>query len=78
MDERSMASWWSRGLSGEDRDEWCAALDTGVISEDLLITLTDEQRRWLVDTSTESGASGPAMAPDLQAFVAEECSKRLR
>ncbi len=69
-----MERWWSHGLSGEDRDEWCAALDTGVISEDLLITLTNEQRRWLV----ESGTSQPSMAPDLQAFIAEECSKRLR
>jgi hypothetical protein len=78
MDEQSMPSWWSRGLSGEDRDEWCNALDTGVINEDLLLTLTDQQRHWLVDASDEPGTSGLSMAPDLQAFVAEECSKRLR
>lgn len=73
-----MASWWARGLSGEDRDEWCEALDSGVISEDLMITLTDSQRRWLVETSSDPDDSGPAMTPDLQAFIAEECSKRLR
>jgi hypothetical protein len=78
MDERSMASWWSRGLSGEDRDEWCAALDSGVISEDLQITLTVNQRQWLMDPPSGEEASGPEMTPDLQAFIAEECSKRLR
>jgi hypothetical protein len=78
MDEQSMARWWSHGLLGEDRDEWCNALDTGVISEDLLITLTDEQRRWLVDSSGDPGAPGPMMTPELQAFIAEECSKRVR
>ena len=70
-----MASWWSDGLSGEDRDEWCTALDTGVIGEDLLITLTSGQHGWLQDADA---AFGPSMGPELQAFVAEECSKRLR
>ncbi|GAA2373075.1 hypothetical protein Cme02nite_01670 [Catellatospora methionotrophica] len=74
MDEHSMSSWWNEGLSGEDRDEWCTALDTGVIGEDLLITLTDAQRSWLVDVDETSASMGP----ELQAFVAEECSKRLR
>ncbi|MEU8077882.1 hypothetical protein AB0B31_20790 [Catellatospora citrea] len=74
MDEQSMSSWWNEGLSGEDRDEWCAALDTGVVGEDLLITLTAEQRAWL-ENAEETTAS---MGADLQAFVAEECSKRLR
>jgi hypothetical protein len=75
MDERSMASWWSDGLSGEDRDEWCTALDSGTISEDLLVTLTSGQHDWLQDAED---AAGPSMGPELQAFVAEECSKRLR
>jgi hypothetical protein len=77
MDEHSMASWWSTGLSGEDRDEWCSALDSGELTEDLLITLTTAQRKWLVESGDESG-SGPSMGPELQAFVAEECAKRLR
>jgi hypothetical protein len=76
MDEHSMASWWSTGLSGEDRDEWCAALDSGELTEDLLITLTTAQRQWLVEAPSEG--SGPSMGPELQAFVAEECAKRLR
>jgi hypothetical protein len=74
----SIEDWWNHGLSGEDRDEWCSALDTGVISEDMVITLTAEQRRWLVDTTDGSGALSRSMDPDLQAFIAEECSKRLR
>ncbi|HZD99423.1 MAG TPA: hypothetical protein VE132_14820 [Micromonosporaceae bacterium] len=74
MDEHSMASWWSTGLSGEDRDEWCTALDSGELTEDLLITLTSAQRQWLV----EEAGGGLSMGPELQAFVAEECSKRLR
>jgi hypothetical protein len=74
----SIEDWWNQGLSGEDRDEWCSALDTGVISEDLAITLTAEHRRWLVDTTDESGALSRSMDSDLQAFIAEECSKRLR
>ncbi len=69
-----MSSWWNDGLSGEDRDEWCAALDTGAIGEDLLITLTDAQRAWLENDQTTTASMGPA----LQAFIAEECSKRLR
>lgn len=73
-----MATWWSRGLSGEDRDEWCTALDTGEISEDLLITLTSEGRTWIVDEDVDDGRVGYAMRPDFQAFVAEECAKRLR
>lgn len=68
-----MPDWWNHGLSGEDRDEWCTALDSGKISEDLLITMTENQHQWLQETS-----DGPTMGPDLQAFVAEECSKRLR
>jgi hypothetical protein len=78
MDEQSMQRWWDRGLSGEDRDEWCDALDTGEIDEDLLITLTDEQREWLVNGSGSDGSSGITMSPDFQAFVAEACAKRLR
>jgi hypothetical protein len=79
MDEHSMASWWSTGLSGEDRDEWCTALDSGELTEDLLITLTSAQRQWLVEApSDDASATGPSMGPELQAFVAEECSKRLR
>jgi hypothetical protein len=76
MDERSMASWWRHGLSGEDRDEWCTALDTGEIGEDLLITLTSNQHEWLTEDPADD--DGPSMKPDLQAFIAEECSKRLR
>jgi hypothetical protein len=79
MDEHSMASWWSTGLSGEDRDEWCTALDSGELTEDLLITLTSSQRQWLVEApNSDASTSGPSMGPELQAFVAEECSKRLR
>ncbi|HEU0238212.1 MAG TPA: hypothetical protein VFR11_02880 [Micromonosporaceae bacterium] len=78
MDEHSMASWWQRGLSGEDRDEWCTALDTGEIDEDLLITLTNNQRQWLSETTTDRGEHDVSMKPDLQAFIAEKCSKRLR
>ena len=73
-----MASWWSTGLSGEDRDEWCTALDSGELTEDLLITLTTAQRQWLVEAGDDASATGPSMGPELQAFVAEECSKRLR
>ena len=73
-----MASWWSTGLSGEDRDEWCTALDSGELTEDLLITLTSSQRQWLVEAPNGDASSGPSMGPELQAFVAEECSKRLR
>ncbi len=69
-----MSSWWNDGLSGEDRDEWCVALDEGIVGEDLLITLTDGQRSWLENAE---GATA-TMGPDLQAFVAEECAKRLR
>ena len=78
MDEHSMASWWSTGLSGEDRDEWCTALDSGELTEDLLITLTSSQRQWLVEAPNDASTGGPSMGPELQAFVAEECSKRLR
>ncbi|WP_203693799.1 hypothetical protein [Catellatospora coxensis] len=74
MDEQSMSSWWNDGLSGEDRDEWCAALDTGMVGEDLLITLTDGQRAWL----DNAGTATASMGQDLQAFIAEECAKRLR
>ena len=69
-----MERWWSHGLSGEDRDEWCAALDSGVISEDLMITSpTSNADGWSSPTRPQ-----PSMAPELQAFIAEECSKRLR
>ena len=43
--DQTIENWWQHGLSGEDRDEWCTALDSGAIDEDMLITLTDEQRR---------------------------------
>jgi hypothetical protein len=69
--DQTIENWWQHGLSGEDRDEWCTALDTGAIDEDLLITLTDEQRRHWVD-------SDGSMNPDFQAAIAEECAKRLR
>jgi hypothetical protein len=78
MDEHSMDSWWRHGLSGEDRDEWCSALDTGEIDEDLLITLTSAQHDWLVENPTGSGDTDVSMKPDFQAFVAEACSRRLR
>jgi hypothetical protein len=73
-----MASWWGHGLSGDDRDEWCTALETGEVNEDLLITLTAEQQQWLAETTDESGGRHRAMNPELQAFIAEECAKRLR
>ncbi len=74
-----MASWWSTGLSGEDRDEWCTALDSGELTEDLLITLTSAQRQWLVEEpGGDASTGGLSMGQELQAFVAEECSKRLR
>jgi hypothetical protein len=69
--DQTIENWWQHGLSGEDRDEWCTALDTGAIDEDLLITLTDEQRRHWVD-------SDGSMNLDFQAAIAEECAKRLR
>jgi hypothetical protein len=79
MDEQSMASWWERGLSGEDRDEWCTALDTGEVTEDLLVTLPAAYAQQLPAKLDDAGSlAGRLMDPQLQAFVAEECAKRLR
>jgi hypothetical protein len=41
-----------------------------------LITLTSNQHEWLTEDPADD--DGPSMKPDLQAFIAEECSKRLR
>jgi hypothetical protein len=62
-------------MSGEDRDQWCAALETGVNGGDLANTLPAGQG---VDTTDVAGPLSRSIDADLQAYIAEECCKRLR
>jgi len=62
-------------MSGEDRDQWCAALEAGVNGG---TSRTHCPLGQGVDTTDGAGALSRSIDADLQAYIAEECCKRLR
>jgi hypothetical protein len=83
-DEPQMAAWWAGQISGEDRDAWCEALDDGVVTTEMALTILPGfrdrgARDWLKSATTTSAITSTAwtMTAPFQAFIAEQCDQRL-
>jgi hypothetical protein len=85
VDEPEMAAWWAGQIFDEDRDAWCLALDDGIITTEMALTIPPGfrdrgARDWLKSATSTSAVTSTTwtMTAPFQAFVAEQRDRRLR
>jgi hypothetical protein len=83
MEEPRMTRWWTNEIRGELRDGWCSAVEGGPITSEMAQAVPNEFRDhgaadWVRLAADGASDEGWTMRADFQAFIAEQCSQRLR